>query len=147
MQIRRCHRALCVAAMAMAAFLTRADDSSTQAPPPAATSSQTTTNKAEMKKQAEANAKAQKEAEKKAKAEAEAKKKADAKAEKGNKGQAATNAPAAKPGPAFKPLERPPSPVSAEKDQRLAELLRKYKADEITPNEYFKERAKILAEP
>ena len=32
-------------------------------------------------------------------------------------------------------------------DTRLAELLRKYKADEITPEEYHQQRAKILSEP
>ena len=31
--------------------------------------------------------------------------------------------------------------------QRLAELLRRYQADEITPLEYHTERAKIIAEP
>src|SRR5690606_37701013 len=34
-----------------------------------------------------------------------------------------------------------------EKERKLAELLRRYKADEITPREYHQERAKILAEP
>ena len=33
------------------------------------------------------------------------------------------------------------------KEGRLAELLRKYKADEITPHDYHLERAKIIAEP
>lgn len=33
------------------------------------------------------------------------------------------------------------------KEARLDELLRKYKADEITPHEYHSERAKIIAEP
>jgi uncharacterized protein YnzC (UPF0291/DUF896 family) len=37
--------------------------------------------------------------------------------------------------------------VSADKTQRLAELLRKYKAEEITPEEYHQQRAKILSEP
>jgi outer membrane protein TolC len=41
---------------------------------------------------------------------------------------------------------RPVSPTSS-KEQRLAELLRKYKADEIGSEEYHIERAKILAEP
>ena len=34
-----------------------------------------------------------------------------------------------------------------EHDYSLAELLKRYKADEITPEEYHQQRAKILAEP
>jgi hypothetical protein len=149
MQILRCYRAICVAAFAMAALSARADDIATQAPPPTATSPETITNKVELKKQAEANAKAKKEAEKKAKAEAEAKKKAEAKArkeaeakakaEKSKSGHATTNTPAVK--------KAPPLPISAEKEQRLQELLKKYKADQLTPEQYQTERAKILAEP
>jgi hypothetical protein len=43
----------------------------------------------------------------------------------------------------------PPSdlPISATKEERLAELLRQYKADTITPEQYHKQRAAILAEP
>ena len=48
---------------------------------------------------------------------------------------------------AFPPISGPPPAVSADKQQRLAELLRKYKADEITPEEYHQQRAKILSEP
>ncbi|MGA2661765.1 MAG: hypothetical protein ABSH34_30145 [Verrucomicrobiota bacterium] len=48
---------------------------------------------------------------------------------------------------AFKPLEAPPSAVSVEKQQKLSDLLRKYKADEVTPEQYHEQRAKILAEP
>jgi hypothetical protein len=41
------------------------------------------------------------------------------------------------------------SPILApgSKEARLDELLRKYKADEITPHQYHEERAKIIAEP
>jgi colicin import membrane protein len=46
----------------------------------------------------------------------------------------------------FKPIEAPALPISAEKQALLAELLRKYKADEITPEEYFKQKVKILAD-
>jgi len=45
----------------------------------------------------------------------------------------------------FRPLEGPALPFSADKSQRLADLLQKYKADQITPAEYQAERAKILA--
>jgi uncharacterized protein YgiM (DUF1202 family) len=48
---------------------------------------------------------------------------------------------------AFPPLAAPPPSVSADKDQRLQKLLRKYRADQITPEEYHQQRAKILAEP
>jgi FKBP-type peptidyl-prolyl cis-trans isomerase (trigger factor) len=47
----------------------------------------------------------------------------------------------------FKPLEAPASPISASKEARLAELLTQYKADQITPEQYHTQRAKILAEP
>ena len=49
--------------------------------------------------------------------------------------------------PAFTPIPGPPPSVSADKEQRLQELLRKYRADQITPEEYHQQRAKILAEP
>jgi hypothetical protein len=49
--------------------------------------------------------------------------------------------------PAFPPIQAPPPSVSADKQQRLAELLRKYKAEEITPEEYHLQRAKIMSEP
>jgi hypothetical protein len=49
--------------------------------------------------------------------------------------------------PAFPPIPAPPPSVSADKQQRLAELLRKYKSEEITPEEYHVQRAKVMAEP
>jgi hypothetical protein len=51
------------------------------------------------------------------------------------------------PARSYQKMEGPPAPVSAEKHQRLDELLRKYRADEITPDQYHQERAKILAAP
>ena len=47
----------------------------------------------------------------------------------------------------LKPLPAPPSPFSGPKEARLADLLRQYKADEISPEQYHKQRAKILTEP
>ena len=47
----------------------------------------------------------------------------------------------------FEPLPAPPSSIPPAKEARLADLLKKYKADEITPEQYHTERAKILAEP
>lgn len=47
----------------------------------------------------------------------------------------------------FAPMVPPPSTLSGTKESRLAELTRRYKADEITPEEYHKERARIIAEP
>ena len=47
--------------------------------------------------------------------------------------------------PAFPQLQGPPLSISAEKQQRLQELLRRYQADEISPAQYHEERAKILA--
>jgi len=49
--------------------------------------------------------------------------------------------------PAFRPIEGPALNISADKQQRLAELLRRYQADEVTPAQYHEERAKILAQP
>lgn len=49
--------------------------------------------------------------------------------------------------PEFPPMQPPPPAVSADKEQRLQELLSKYKADQITPEQYHEQRAKILAEP
>jgi len=41
----------------------------------------------------------------------------------------------------------PPLPISMDKQQKLQELLTKYRADQVTPEEYQKQRAAILAEP
>jgi hypothetical protein len=49
--------------------------------------------------------------------------------------------------PEFPPLKAPPSSLAGDKEQRLQDLLRKYRADQITPEEYHQQRAKILAEP
>jgi hypothetical protein len=48
---------------------------------------------------------------------------------------------------AFDPIPAPPSTLPASKEARLAELLKQYQADTLTPEQYHKERAKILAEP
>jgi hypothetical protein len=66
-------------------------------------------------------------------------------------------APAVKPPPAdsgyagkslgFKPVEAPTPPVSAQKVAELQALLAKYMANQVSPDEYQKERAAILAEP
>jgi hypothetical protein len=49
--------------------------------------------------------------------------------------------------PVVKPMETPALPISATKEERLQALLEKYKADQITPEEYHTERAKIIGEP
>jgi trimeric autotransporter adhesin len=41
----------------------------------------------------------------------------------------------------------PPLPINASKQQQLSTLLAKYKADQITPEEYQRQRATILAQP
>jgi hypothetical protein len=54
----------------------------------------------------------------------------------------------AAPGPApFTPLPRVESPYGPDKQQKLQELLRRYQADELTPEQYHQERAKLLAAP
>jgi hypothetical protein len=45
------------------------------------------------------------------------------------------------------PIPPPASPPELTKEQKLADLLRRYEADEITPYQYHMERAKIVAEP
>lgn len=47
----------------------------------------------------------------------------------------------------LKPIVAPPLPISAARKAQLQELLEKYKADQITPEQYHTERAKILAQP
>lgn len=82
-------------------------------------------------------------------AKARAKAEADeAKARAAQEKAAAKAKPALKPvSAAFDPVPVPPSAIPSSKEERLAELLTKYKADEITPQEYHLTRAKILAEP
>ncbi|HEY9509404.1 MAG TPA: hypothetical protein VIV82_06020, partial [Verrucomicrobiae bacterium] len=46
---------------------------------------------------------------------------------------------------AFPPLSAPATGLSAEQEQRLADLLEQYKADKLTPDQYHEERAKVLA--
>jgi hypothetical protein len=47
----------------------------------------------------------------------------------------------------LKPIESPLLPVSAAQQAQLQALLAKYKANQITPEEYYKQRAEILAQP
>jgi len=51
------------------------------------------------------------------------------------------------PGPSLPPLQAPPARLSAAKQQKLDQLLQLYRSDQITPQEYHDQRAKILAEP
>lgn len=47
----------------------------------------------------------------------------------------------------FQPIQAPPPPVSEQKQAALQSLLARYMANQISPEEYQKERAAILAEP
>ena len=47
----------------------------------------------------------------------------------------------------LKPIEVPAAPISAAKEAQLQALLAKYKADQISPEAYYKQRAEILAQP
>jgi len=47
----------------------------------------------------------------------------------------------------LRPIQAPPLPISAAKQAQLQTLLEKYEADQITPEQYHTERARILAEP
>ncbi len=122
-------------------------------------------------KEAEASvAKAKAKAEKKAKKEAEAKAAADLKAQKAAIKKAAAQkqtdgatksqmevikpvevqpTSTAYPGKSLNlsPIVVPALPISASKEEQLQALLVKYQADQITPEEYHKQRAAILAAP
>jgi hypothetical protein len=47
----------------------------------------------------------------------------------------------------LKPITAPALPISPAKQAQLQGLLERYKADQITPEQYHTERARILAEP
>ena len=47
----------------------------------------------------------------------------------------------------FRPIEAPALPISMGKEAQLQALLARYKADLITPEQYHKQRAAILAQP
>ena len=47
----------------------------------------------------------------------------------------------------FPPLQGPPPPISPAKQKQLDGLLQLYRADQITPEQYQAQRAKILGEP
>jgi hypothetical protein len=47
----------------------------------------------------------------------------------------------------MKPIVAPALPIAASKEEQLQALLIKYKADQISPEEYHTQRAAILAEP
>lgn len=47
----------------------------------------------------------------------------------------------------LKPLDSPLLPITAVQEAQLQALLARYKANQITPEEYQKQRAEILAHP
>jgi hypothetical protein len=47
----------------------------------------------------------------------------------------------------FPALQAPPLPISADKQQKLNDLLEKYRNDELTPEQYHQARKKILEQP
>ncbi len=47
----------------------------------------------------------------------------------------------------FKPMPVPPSSLPLTKEEKLNWLLQRYKADQITPEEYHQQRAALLAKP
>ncbi len=86
----------------------------------------------------------QRETEKKQRAERKAAAKAQAAAEKAKKDEAKRMK---KNYSRKTEINAPSSAPLSPREKKLAELLQKYKADQITPSEYHGERAKILAEP
>lgn len=137
MQISKLLAIGCVASLCLTSLSMQAADGQAQPTPAPAASEKATPTKAEAKKQA----KAQKEAEKAKKAQAKQK---CSQCEMGKTAVAPKSAPKA---PVAQALEVPPLPISADKETRLKELTSKYKAGDIAPEQYHKERAKILAEP
>jgi hypothetical protein len=57
------------------------------------------------------------------------------------------NQPPAQPTVSLPALQAPATGLSPAKQQKLDELLNQYRADQITPQQYHEQRAKILAEP
>jgi hypothetical protein len=55
-----------------------------------------------------------------------------------------TPKPPKQPASTLPPIAAPDLPISAEKKQQLDALLSRYRADQITPDQYQAERAKIL---
>jgi hypothetical protein len=115
---------------------------------------------AALKAKEDAAAKAQAKADAdKAAADAKAQKLAEKQAEKQHAAEVAaaekqaklnTDAAMKPPAPAavtMPDMAAPPPPISAAKQQQLADLLAKYQADQITPDEYQKQRADIMAQP
>jgi hypothetical protein len=51
------------------------------------------------------------------------------------------------PAASFKPMQGPDLGISNDKQQQLSDLLQKYRADQVTAEEYHQQRAKILAAP
>jgi hypothetical protein len=47
----------------------------------------------------------------------------------------------------LKPIESPLLPVTATQQAQLQALLEKYKTNKISPEEYYKQRAEVLAQP
>ncbi len=60
---------------------------------------------------------------------------------------AAKNQPPTPPSLSLPALQGPATGLSSAKEQKLNELLNQYRADQITPQQYHEQRAKILAEP
>jgi hypothetical protein len=106
-------------------------------------------NQAELQKEAKAKAKADKAAAKlKAKQDAE-RAKAEAAAQAQIQSVKPMPAPSADVGSeiGLKALTAPALPISDSKEARLQALLTKYQADQISPEEYHRQRAEILAQP
>jgi hypothetical protein len=51
------------------------------------------------------------------------------------------------PEPSLPQMSGPPSSLSAAKQQKLDALLQQYRADQLTPEQYHEQRAKVLSEP
>jgi len=131
------------------------NSSAAQMPPEAA---QTMQENQPLQKEAEAAEKKRLEDEAKARKKAEAAARAQAKQEAKAQKEAAK---AAKKNPAMpqpsvnnaganlglQPIEAPALPISMTKEQQLQALDARYKADQISPEEYFKQREAILAGP
>ena len=151
MQIPKTFLAACAAASILASVpICNADDSATTNAPAATEIKTNDTQSAQSKPLTKAEKKKLAEEKKKADQAAKKQAEADAKAQKAggktNTVSVATQPTAPKNTLGLPPIPAPPLPISADKQQRLKELLQKYRADQITPEQYHTERAKILAE-
>jgi hypothetical protein len=125
-------------------MLSQPPTNSVVAPAPATPPGDTEQQARKAREKAEAAARAQ------AKAQAKLEAKEQKEAAKAAKNNPAISQPTANNSGAdlgLQPIQAPALPISADQEMRLQALDAKYKADQISPREYFKQREEILGGP